>query len=496
MPISLFFRAGYTLDAAESIFSRTITNRSVSDLITSLLDKSLLQRTYDVRGELRFDLLVTIQQFALDRLRRTGEEAEARNWHLAYFLDLAEQTDKEIHGPDQVKWLDRLEIEHDNFCAALEWCVAEQNTEAGLRLLSALGGSWIGRNRLGEIRSWFDKICALPKIGDYPALYGRLLNHLGRVNWLVGDYREARSVLEEGQDLWLQMGMAGERRLAETLVFLGMVARSCEADYKVAQVFFGHSFELYQQHGDQWGVAFALFNLGINAAGRNDDVSALALLGRSLELFRQLGDLWGIARVSQSIGEQFLRQGKQEKARLYFEQHLMIDEGLHFRTGTVVALGNLGELYRHQGDDDRAIEFYEKSLVMSREYGLKGDWNFAEYSLGMIALHQNDYPLARQRFTDYFKLARTIYEKFSACDLLTGLAAVAAGTSQPERAAKLHGAAQAIFETTDYQISPFNRAEFDRHMEIAREQLGEERFAALQAEGRALTLEQAIELAL
>ena len=292
------------------------------------------------------------------------------------------------------------------------------------------------------------------------------------------------------------MGMAGERRLAEALVFLGMVARSYEADYKAAQVFFDRSFELYQQHGDQWGVAFALFNLGINAAGRNDAVSALALLGRSLELFRQLGDLWGIARVSQSIGEQFLRQGKHEKARLYFEQHLMIDEGLHFRTGTVVALGNLGELYRHQGVDDRAIEFYEKSLVMSREYGLKGDWNFAVYSLGMIALHQNDYPLARQRFTDYFKLARTSYEKLSACDLLTGLASVAAGTSQPERAAKLHGAAQEIFETTDYQIPPFNRAEFDRHMEIAREQLGEERCAALQAEGRALTLEQAIELAL
>jgi hypothetical protein len=76
------------------------------------------------------------------------------------------------------------------------------------------------------------------------------------------------------------------------------------------------------------------------------------------------------------------------------------------------------------------------------------------------------------------------------------LAAVAAGTNQPELAAKLYGAAQSILETTDYRFSRFDQAEFDRHLQIAREQLGGERFEALATEGHAMTMEQAIEYAL
>lgn len=490
------FAGGFTLEAAESIFSRTVTEKSVPDLIASLLDKSLLQRTLDERGEPRFDMLVTIQQSALERLRSMGEESEVRNWHLAYFLDLAEQADKEIHRPDQVEWIDRVESEHDNLRAALDWCVSEQNTQAALRLLGALSWLWFVRDHFSEIRSWFDKIRTLPEITAHPALYARLLNHIGHQSWLLGDFREARSVLNESQAIWLKLGVDGERGLAEALDFLGMVARSSEGDNNTAQSLFEQSLELYQKHGDQWGMAFVLFNLGLVAGEwHDDDALALSLFKQSLELFRQLGDVWGVARSSQRLGELFLKQGKYEKARFFLSQHLMIDEGLHFKQGTVVALDNLGNLYRHQGDYERAEQFYEKSLVMCREYGLKADRSMNLYCLGMVELHRSNYPTAIQYFIDYFNLARMIYEKISACDFFTGLAAVAAGTNQPERAARLCGAARALFETTDYRIPPFDRAEFDRYIQIAREQLGEATFEAIATEGHALTLEQAIEYA-
>ena len=87
-------------------------------------------------------------------------------------------------------------------------------------------------------------------------------------------------------------------------------------------------------------------------------------------------------------------------------------------------------------------------------------------------------------------------EKISACVLLTGSAAVASGMNQPERSARLCGAAQAIFETTNHYISPFDRAEFDRHIQIARDQLGDTKFEALASQGRAMTMEQAVAYAL
>ena len=137
------FSGGFTLEAAESIFARTITNKSIADLIASLLDKSLLQRILvrDALREPRFTMLVTIQQYGLDRIRRMNEEAQVRNWHLAYFVDLAEQAEPNLRAFDMVMWLDRLEAELDNIRAALGWA-QENNVEAQLRLASALPWFW------------------------------------------------------------------------------------------------------------------------------------------------------------------------------------------------------------------------------------------------------------------------------------------------------------------------------------------------------------------
>ena len=240
----------------------------------------------------------------------------------------------------------------------------------------------------------------------------------------------------------------------------------------------------------------AKFLLGNVTLWKDEDSSALLWLTQSLDLFDELGDPWGIARVVQRLGELFLKQGPYEKAQLYFDRHLKLDEELHFKQGMAVALYNLGNLYRHQGDFDQAEGYYEKCLALCRDYSLKIDRGYNLYSLGMLALHRNKYPLAMRHFTEYFHTARGSYEKITACDFLIGSAAISAGMNQPERAAKLYGAAQPLFETTDYRIPPFDRAEFDRHIQIARDQLGDAKFKALAAEGRAMTLEQAVEYAL
>jgi non-specific serine/threonine protein kinase len=226
------FSGGFMLDAAESIFSQTVKDKSISILIASLLDKSLLQRTFD--SEARFTMLMTIQQFALNCLRSTGEESEVRNWHLDYFLHLAEGADKEIHGPDQVEWMDRLEKEIDNFRAAFDWCVSEKKTESAMRLFNALGWCWRVRDHHSEARRWFEQINTLPEITAYPALYARLLNHSGLRNWLAGEIREAQSVLSKSQSIWIKLGVDGEQGLAEALRLMGLVAFSSEGDYTTA----------------------------------------------------------------------------------------------------------------------------------------------------------------------------------------------------------------------------------------------------------------------
>jgi predicted ATPase/DNA-binding XRE family transcriptional regulator len=487
---------GFTLSTAEAIFSQHFTETSISDLITSLLDKSLLQRSSSLDEEVRFTMLVTIQQFAMDRLRQTGDEADVRNWHLSYFLDFAERAEKQIHGSDQLKWIDWVEDELDNFRAALSWCISDQKTDSALILLTSLSEAWGRRDHFHEIHNSFNAIRLLPGIMDYPLLYARLLNHISTPLWVLGDYDYARSLLEESQAILIKLGGVGELDLAMNLCWLGMVGRMSEADHQAAQPFYARSLELYQKHGDSWGMAFVMFNLGHLAAERNEDRSALSLFEQSMDIFRRLGDKWGIARVSQMQGTLFLKQGNFEQAYFFLNQHLVIDEEWQFKQGMTMALFNMGDFYRYQGDYGQSEFFYKKMLDICRQHDLKMDESLAYYALGMIALHRNEYERADQYFKDYYSIHRNIVKKWATIDLLYALAAIAAGTNRFEDAARFYGAAQALLESSKYPYSSFDLAEFERHIRIAQEQLGGTKFEDLVSEGHAMTMEQAVKYAL
>jgi tetratricopeptide (TPR) repeat protein len=369
--------------------------------------------------------------------------------------------------------MNRLEAEHDNFRTALDWSISDQQTDVAFRLLNALCWAWLMRIHYSEIRSWFEKVRSLPNIFSDPALYARLLNFMGHMNWLLGDFRKAESFLMESQAIWLKLGSTGERGLAEALSILGMVAFSGREGLKAAQSFLEQSLELYEKHADQWGMAFDLIFLGDLAIGLNSDTTAFALAEKSMTLFEQSGDIWGQSRVSNLLGRLFLRQENYEKARFYFEQNLEFDEEIKLKPGIVYALRSLGDLHRLRHAYIQAKQYYEKSLDISRTYGMKEDWGQNLFLLGLLALHQNDYSAARPYFVDYIKAERDSLNKVNAYVFVLSQAAISAGINQPERAARLSGAAQGISERLDYQISRFNQAEFDRHIQIAREQLGE-----------------------
>jgi predicted ATPase/transcriptional regulator with XRE-family HTH domain len=489
------FSGGFALEAAETIFSQAVMKKSVSDHITSLVDKSILQQIVDESDRSRFTMLVTIQRFALDRLRSAELEIEARQAHLDYFIELAERGDKEIRGPSAIEWIGQIEREHNNLRAALEWSVSHQDAESALRLLCALGWFWQLAGHFSEARDWLNRIRKLSGVNSHPAIYARLLNHIGRISWTQDRMEEARSLLEESQIICRQLGDGGEPILAEASNWFGLLVLSREQDTEKARSLVQQGLELYQKWGIQQGVALSLFNLGIVEIQSNHDELACSLLEKSLLLSYQSGDLIFVARISRFLGNLLLRQGKYKKARLYFEEHLRIDTELKFWDGIGHAYGELGNLFRYQGDYGQAEEFYKKSLEVHEQHGLEPDVQYF-HCLVLTALHLNDYPLASQRIVKCYDMARKLEEKTSAYGLFIGQAAVAAGLHQYKPAARLSGMAQAILQTTSFRYEPIDHAEFDRHIQIARDHLGDARFDVLASEGRAMALDRAIEYAL
>jgi tetratricopeptide (TPR) repeat protein len=310
----------------------------------------------------------------------------------------------------------------------------------------------------------------------------------------MGDYDDAQSFLEEGQSIWLQLGPSGKRGLAEALIHRGLIVLLVERDMNKAEALFSQSADLCQSSGDRQGLATSLIYLS-HCANHLNHAQALAYGNQSLELFNQIGDWCGIAMSSQYLGQLHLKQADYEIAAQLFNRDLEINQRLKYKVGILVALRNLGDLYRSQGDYDRAEQLYLQCLIPCKEIGVKKDLISILYLLAMVALHRDEYALARQRFIEYFDVARPIFERTSLGDLFSGMAAVAAGTNQLERSARLRGAVQKILDQEDY-LWAHERREFNRLIPRVRQQLGETAFEIFAAEGYALTTAEAVAYAL
>jgi len=160
------FAAGWTMAAAEAVGAdadgQGIAPGEVLDLLTGLLDKSLVTADEQPDGTARYRLLETVRQYAQERLAAGGEAEVVQRRHAAFFLGLAEAAAPELLGGRQTAWLDRLEREHDNLRAALEWLTERGAVEAGLRLGNAVGPFWLTRGYLQEPRERLERLLALP----------------------------------------------------------------------------------------------------------------------------------------------------------------------------------------------------------------------------------------------------------------------------------------------------------------------------------------------
>jgi tetratricopeptide (TPR) repeat protein len=305
---------------------------------------------------------------------------------------------------------------------------------------------------------------------------------------------EARTLLEESQAISLSMGIEGELNLAETLNWLGLVKLFDNRDLQATRSMFEHSFELFQKWNDQRGIALSIFHLGILESASNHDEAALSLLEKSLSMHLKLGDQFFIARTSAFLGGTLMKQKNYEKSRRMFEQRLRLDQELQFWDGIADGWFDLGELFQIQNKYEQAFECYEASVAVCGEHGLRK--SYAYYRSGLMALHLDNYSTALQRFIYLLDLAKKSSEMEKTGPLLFGLAAVAGGMNQPDRAALLWGSGTSLLKTTGAQLPEAEKQEFNRLIEEVRNQLGMAAFEEAGSRGQKMTLEQAIEYAL
>jgi tetratricopeptide (TPR) repeat protein len=351
------FSGGFTLDMAEVVFSSSFKEKSVSDLISLLLDKSLLQLVQNriVLGEARYIMLVTIQEFARQCLRGSGEETEIYNRHLAYFLDLAQQAGKEIRGPNEVVWLRRLSTERDNLRSALSWAIEMVQTEMALQMVGHLSWFWFRRSDLSEGRQWLGQVAALPAAPQYPRLYSYALAQLAFHTWLQSGPKEARPFVE--QALGIARAHDDKWNTAWALIVYGLVL-IFERNFRTARSILEESRALFLEVHDEWGYATALLCLGTGANNQDDQVTALALFHQSLELFRKVGDLYFQGVSLRTISDIRVKQGDWLLGQALLREALTLVQQLDSKYEIGACLWNLGYAIQPTGNVVRAVHLY------------------------------------------------------------------------------------------------------------------------------------------
>lgn len=364
------FSGGFTLESAEAVFSGIFQGRAVSDIITSLSDRSLLVHSTDATGGIRFHMLFPIHEFASERLRQMNKEVETRDRHLVYYLDLAERVENEIQGSSQLTLLNQMDMEHDNFRAALGWSMNSQKTNYALRLLGALGWPWEMRCHYTEARDWLERVKTLPGILDHPASYSKILNHIGRHIWTQENYEEAHALLNESLAIATSAGTDGEQSMADALNWLGVVELLTFRAHEKAKSHLELGLDIYQKLGNQHGIALNTFHLGILELELGHYDQALTILNRSLDDFKQAGNLFFSGRVYIYLGYLYMQQGDFDQSLDAFEKQLIIDTELQFWDGIANAWFHLGDLYRQKGEIEKAKLHFEQCRLISREHGL------------------------------------------------------------------------------------------------------------------------------
>src|ERR1022692_4889347 len=445
------FLGGCTLEGVEAVCDTAgDLGLDALDGMASMVDKSLAQQV-EAAGETRFVMLSTIREYALERLAASDDVAATRRSHAAYYLVLAEEGASEAAAHPE--WLDRFEVEHDNFRAALEYLIKTGDADWGLRLGIALFHFWETREYLTEGRNRIARLLALEGAGARPKLRARLLFSAAVLAGEQGDYTSAQQLLEDSLETCLELD-------------------------------------------DHRGVAVALNALAVNARDRGETTTASFLFERCVAIWRDVGEPADIARALSNLANVTKLQGEAARASSLYDECLALFRKVGDVAGIAWTLNYQGDVARESNDLTAARSFYEQSLAA---FSLSRDgWGIASTlsDLASLSWDQGDNDEARRLYGESIQIFQNLGHKRGIARVLECLAANAAAQSNALQSLRFAGAAAALRERLGSPLTPAEQQKLEKVLEFARRTLGNDAGLAAWMEGWGMPLEQAIQEAL
>jgi len=534
-----------------SVYGSHDEEGEVLKMTTSLIDQSLVQQTGREGEEPRLVLLETIREYGLECLQVCGELERGQCAHSEYYLGFAEQGVRHLlprevkDGGQQLFWLAQFNQEQENLRAAMLSFLQHEEVGGSLRLcLAVVNYFYWSVGNWEELMHWFEAAVALPGATEHQACYAEALGWIGYLGFEVSRTQgkttsSAPAQLEESVSLLRATGE--HRRLIAMLTFSGVIYQHVNHDGVRAHVLFEEALALGRQLDDKWRMGMSLTALG-NLLEEQDNLGgAREVLEECLLICQQIGEHWGRASVCAQLASIASAQEDDSEAQVFAQEALRLARAVGNTLIIVAASSCLGDLARRQNDEREALAWYTRALAVAREMNYHSYLPFMLNKLGAIALLEGDTARAAQLAQEALEVARETSEQrsigqsfailgevtsqqgddaqaqthfqnglFLASTLgythtigrcLLGLARLAHKTGQFWQAVRLASKAEQCWQAAPLRgaaehrlkieqvMTPREHAMYAQDLAVLRAHLGEVAFAAAQAEGRAMTLE-------
>ena len=347
----------------------------VLDGLAGLVDQSLV-RQGEEDAEPRFLMLETIREFALERLVESGEEDAIRRRHAQIYIALAERAEPELTGDHQREWLDRLEHDHDNVRTAIGWASRAGEPQMALRLAAAQWRFWQMRGFLNEAQERLEGVLSLPGVDGHPRDLAKAHEAAGGVAYWQGDLERSRTHYEACLALQREHGDdLGVANALYNLPFPKMVGWAALGDTEAGRAdrdwvlaLFGESLAIYREHADERGIAKVLWAIGGMQSAYDLDAAKEASL-ESLRLYRGLRDRFGVGWSLRQLGAVGLRAGEFRYARPYLAEALALFAESRDVSGVTLLLNDMSRLEIGEGRAGRGARIAGAAAALQATSG-------------------------------------------------------------------------------------------------------------------------------
>jgi predicted ATPase/class 3 adenylate cyclase len=451
------FVGGWTLDALEAVSE----DPQAIEHLEGLVNKSLVV-TEERESEMRYFILETIRQYAREKLFDAKQASAARDRHFVYYAKLSSGLWDvyRLTSESEIQKFNSAQVEMENFRTAFEWGL-QNHVQDALDLaanvsvsLSVTGGLVEG---IAILNSAMERFRALPPVEEEAkrvrqGILFRGCFSLGTISIGSGDILLSRNSLKEAITIARELG--DKRLLGMSLEMFATASNMIKADDTVAAAEEG--LEIFKEMNDRAGLAMAYSNLA----------------------------RWSVINGDLQGGEKYLAL-VQEKTK---------DTPVSFQAG--MNLLGMAYILRSQGRFDLAQRYFEEGLKMFQHVGHKGFVTVMTAEIAHTQRARGNYTEAKQTYLETIKVFQDMGNRPAVAHQLECFAIIAVVEGELQHATKLFGAAEALREVTNSLRTDEEQAEHAQSISQLRSMLPEVEFNALWAEGRSITMEQAIEHAL